>query len=67
MIVVVKGKQAHVITRLHEKHGPFVRIAPNEVSVCHPDAPKALLLGTLEKVSDSSIIQFHFPNLLTYT
>lgn len=31
--------------------GNFVRMAPNEVSVNHPDAVKALLLTTLPKVS----------------
>lgn len=30
--------------------GPFVRMAPNEVSVTHPNGVKALLLATLPKV-----------------
>lgn len=50
---IFKGKHNHVTTGLHEKYGPFVRIAPNEVSVAHPDAPKKLLLATLEKVRSS--------------
>ncbi|KAK0615337.1 cytochrome P450 [Bombardia bombarda] len=34
---------------LHEKHGHFVRIAPNEVSVSHPDGPRLLLQSHLRK------------------
>lgn len=34
--------------------GNFVRMAPNEVSVSHPDAVKALLLTTLPKVGKLS-------------
>ncbi|KAL3481341.1 cytochrome P450 [Aspergillus californicus] len=33
----------------HEKHGPFVRIAHDEVSVCHPDAIRTLLLNPIPK------------------
>ncbi|KAL5001073.1 cytochrome P450 [Aspergillus recurvatus] len=33
----------------HERHGPFVRIAHDEVSVCHPDAIRALLLNPIPK------------------
>lgn len=29
--------------------GHFVRIAPNEVSVGHPDGPKKILLASLHK------------------
>ncbi|KAL4733347.1 cytochrome P450 [Aspergillus similis] len=35
--------------REHEIHGPFVRIAHDEVSVCHPDAIRALLLNPIPK------------------
>lgn len=48
---IFKGKQSHWITKLHEEYGPFVRIAPDEVSVSHPDAPKKLLLSVLHKVN----------------
>lgn len=40
------------LIRLHEKYGHFVRIAPNEVSVSHPDGPKLLLYTPLRKVRD---------------
>jgi hypothetical protein len=30
--------------------GPFVRIAHDEVSVCHPDAIRAILLNPIPKV-----------------
>ncbi|KAL4755323.1 cytochrome P450 [Aspergillus terricola var. indicus] len=33
----------------HERHGPFVRIAHDEVSVCHRDAIRALLLNPIPK------------------
>ncbi|KAF2728578.1 benzoate 4-monooxygenase cytochrome P450 [Polyplosphaeria fusca] len=34
---------------LHEKHGYFVRIAPEEVSVSHPDGPRIILQALLRK------------------
>lgn len=58
---IYQGKQSHWITKLHEDYGPFVRIAPDEVSVSHPDAPKKLLLSVLHKVSMS---QVHLKNFL---
>lgn len=48
---IFKGKQSEWITNLHDEYGPFVRIAPNEVSVSHSDAPKKLLLRILDKVT----------------
>ncbi|KAL4907067.1 hypothetical protein BDW74DRAFT_190058 [Aspergillus multicolor] len=33
----------------HEKHGSFVRIAHDEVSVCHPDAIRSVLLNPIPK------------------
>lgn len=47
---VIKGRQGHRFLELHQKYGPFVRIAPNEISVSHPDAPKQLLLSHIDKV-----------------
>lgn len=47
---IYMGKQSHWVTKLHEEYGPCVRIAPDEVSVSHPDAPKKLLLSVLHKV-----------------
>ncbi|KAK4206687.1 Pisatin demethylase [Rhypophila decipiens] len=46
---LLQGDSIKVIQALHQKHGPFVRVAPNEVSVCHHDAPKKLLLTALPK------------------
>lgn len=46
---VLGGHQNVCISKLHEKYGPFVRIAPNEISVCHPEAPKKLLLAHIKK------------------
>jgi len=47
---MVNGDSLVVFYNLHQKHGPFVRVAPNEISVSHPDAPKHLLLTPLPKV-----------------
>lgn len=47
---VIGGQQNIRIWELHKELGPFVRIAPNEISVSHPDAPRKLLLDTLDKV-----------------
>jgi hypothetical protein len=48
---ILEGKQNLRLTALHEIYGHFVRIAPNEVSVCHPDGPSILLRANLHKVS----------------
>ena len=50
VIISINGDSLNVLYDLHQKHGPFVRIAPNEVSVSHPDAPRRLLLAPLQKV-----------------
>lgn len=47
---LVQGDSINVFYDLHQRYGPFVRVAPNEVSVSHPDAPKQLLLTALHKV-----------------
>lgn len=44
------GTQKEVVMRLHDQLGPFVRIAPDEVSVTHPDGIRKLLLSPLRKV-----------------
>ncbi|EXL39377.1 hypothetical protein FOCG_18016 [Fusarium oxysporum f. sp. radicis-lycopersici 26381] len=41
--IILEGKQNLRLKAHHRKHGQFVRIAPNEVSVCHPDGSKLLL------------------------
>ncbi|EPS26262.1 hypothetical protein PDE_01198 [Penicillium oxalicum 114-2] len=50
-----KGRLERDIFDLHRKHGYFVRIADNEVSISHPDAVKQLLQANLEKGSFYSI------------
>jgi hypothetical protein len=59
--IILEGKQNLRLKALHRKHGQFVRIAPNEVSVCHPDGSK-LLLGddNLHKVSFDWMICFWY-------
>lgn len=57
---ILKGDQNLELIRLHEKYGHFVRIAPNEVSVSHPDALKAILLTPLRKGDWYKIV--HFPD-----
>ncbi|KAK8042325.1 cytochrome P450 [Apiospora phragmitis] len=47
---ILKGDQNTELIRLHEKHGYFVRISFDGVSVSHPDAIKKVLLAPLEKV-----------------
>lgn len=34
--IIIDGDQNVQLSRLHRKHGHFVRLAPNEVSVTHP-------------------------------
>ncbi|KAK5651775.1 hypothetical protein OQA88_11642 [Cercophora sp. LCS_1] len=46
---LLQGDSVNVIYKLHHKHGPFVRIAPNEISVRHRNGPKKLLLSALPK------------------
>jgi hypothetical protein len=47
------GDQNLQLQALHEKHGHFVRVASNEISVSHPDGIKQILLQPLWKVSIS--------------
>ncbi|KAH9905052.1 cytochrome P450 [Xylariomycetidae sp. FL2044] len=46
---ILKGDQNLALVEEHDKHGPFVRVAHNEVSMRHPEAPKALYLNSLAK------------------
>ncbi|KAG6366701.1 hypothetical protein INS49_000880 [Diaporthe citri] len=55
---IASGKQNLKLIEQHDKHGHFVRMAPNEVSVNHPDAVKALLLTTLPKGDWYKIVCF---------
>ncbi|KAF7715240.1 Uncharacterized protein PECH_008736 [Penicillium ucsense] len=50
-----KGHIENDILDLHRRHGFFVRIADNEVSVSHPDAVKQLLHTNLKKGTFYSI------------
>ncbi|KAL1954751.1 hypothetical protein VTO42DRAFT_751 [Malbranchea cinnamomea] len=44
-----KGHMEEELIKLHQKHGDFVRIAENEVSVSHPDAVRQLLHANIPK------------------
>ncbi|KAI1871529.1 uncharacterized protein JN550_004523 [Neoarthrinium moseri] len=44
--------------QLHDRHGHFIRIAHNELSVSHPDAVKKILLSPLRKADWYTIIAF---------
>lgn len=57
---IIKGDQNLELSRLHDKHGHFVRIAPNEVSISHPDAIRKVLLAPLRKGDWYKIV--HFPD-----
>lgn len=48
---IIRGRVSQDTLDLHDRHGPFVRIAPDEVSVSHPEAPRKLLLQPLHKGS----------------
>lgn len=48
---IIRGDQQIVLAKAHEKYGPFVRIAHDEVSVCHENAVKSLFITPLHKVS----------------
>ncbi|KAL1959106.1 hypothetical protein VTO42DRAFT_2893 [Malbranchea cinnamomea] len=45
----IKGHTEEATIEEHRKHGTFVRIADNEVSVRHPDALKLILQANLRK------------------
>lgn len=47
--ITYDGNQNEQLTQAHEKYGHFVRLANNEVSVCHPDAIRKVLLAPLKK------------------
>ncbi|KAI0177755.1 benzoate 4-monooxygenase cytochrome P450 [Pestalotiopsis sp. NC0098] len=46
---ILAGKQNLKLVELHKKHGHFVRISHDEVSVSHPNAIKALYLNPIPK------------------
>ncbi|CEI63369.1 hypothetical protein FVEN_g102 [Fusarium venenatum] len=46
---ILKGDQNLELIRLHEKHGHFVRVSYDEISVSHPDAIRKILLSPLHK------------------
>ncbi|KAK6841095.1 Pisatin demethylase-like protein [Apiospora arundinis] len=55
---LLKGKINLDILAAHDRYGHFVRIAPNEVSVGHPDGPRKILLATLHKAEWYKIATF---------
>lgn len=57
---ILKGDQNLELIRLHDQHGHFVRIAPNEVSISHPEALKKVLLAPLRKGDWYKVV--HFPD-----
>ncbi|KAK8014602.1 hypothetical protein PG990_007898 [Apiospora arundinis] len=59
------GKQNLKLIEQHDRHGHFVRMAHDEVSVSHPGAIKALLLATLPKGQWYAIVAF--PDYTFYT
>ncbi|KAH9835376.1 cytochrome P450 [Rhodofomes roseus] len=51
--VAAQGHRSEVVHELHQKHGKFVRIAPNHVSISDPDALQVVYAhgnGTLKSV-----------------
>ena len=50
VMTMIEGNSLLVFYDLHQKYGPFVRVAPNEISISHHEAPKQLLLTALHKV-----------------
>jgi len=37
-LVAKNGHRSEVVHMIHQKHGPFVRLAPNHISIAEPDA-----------------------------
>ncbi|KAJ3546856.1 hypothetical protein NM208_g1799 [Fusarium decemcellulare] len=58
---ILKGDQNLELIRLHEKHGHFVRVSYDEVSVTHPDAIKKILLAPLHKIHALPDYRFQSP------
>lgn len=54
--IIIDGNQNVRLRDAHEEYGPFVRMAPNEVSVTHPDGVKRLLLQALPKVRTRRVL-----------
>lgn len=60
MRYIIRGDQQMVLAKAHEKYGPFVRIAHDEVSVCHENAVKSLFIAPLHKVSPLGMNQLKY-------
>ncbi|KAJ5523413.1 hypothetical protein N7513_012957 [Penicillium frequentans] len=58
VLQILKGHTEAETIELHKKHGHFVRIATNEVSVSHPDAIRQLLHAPIAKGPWYEIISF---------
>lgn len=39
---VLSGKRPHYIHSLHQRYGPIVRVSPDEISTCDPDAYRTI-------------------------
>ncbi|KAL4875796.1 cytochrome P450 [Aspergillus karnatakaensis] len=63
-----RGHTEEEVIKLHKKHGHFVRIRDNEVSVSHPDAVKQLLHANIAKgpwYSIFSLPDYHYVNQMS--
>ncbi|KAJ6095580.1 hypothetical protein N7486_006326 [Penicillium sp. IBT 16267x] len=63
-----KGHLEDATLKLHEKHGHFVRIRENEVSVSHPDAVRQLLHANIAKgpwYAIFSLPDYHYVNQMS--
>lgn len=54
------GRQHELFRRLHKQYGPIVRVGPNELSICHVSAVKAVL-GT-DGLSKGNCKYISFPS-----
>ncbi|KAJ5292170.1 hypothetical protein N7478_001421 [Penicillium angulare] len=65
---ILKGHTEVETLKLHQKHGYFVRIGSNEVSVSHPDAIRKLLYAQIAKgpwYSIMSIPDYRYVNQMS--
>ncbi|KAG9249372.1 cytochrome P450 [Emericellopsis atlantica] len=68
--IILEGRQNERLVALHKRYGPFVRIAPNEISVCHRDASTLLLRANLHKgdwYHVTAVPDFRFRNPMSTT
>ena len=63
--IVWKRNMPTTCIRLHEKHGPLVRLGPNHVSVADPDA-LAIIYGADSRYRKVNRTWYQYPLLLTH-